>query len=178
MKLSKNRRRSNKMYLACSYMLNTKDDDMSRYKISKISRPYENRDNAFSAGKDLIKEAYDKIMRGVTFPIINYDKNNISILETTVENDVSLVVVYCYENGDYETLCFLSIETLEIDSYFGRVIIRHCDAENDIVHVFCRYGLFWYLVTNNEIPLIVKRFWWFTSLDKMVCYISGYISVI
>lgn len=161
------------VYLACAYMLNTKNEDYSvlRYGNSSV---YDNTHEAYQDGFDLVKEAYNRIKSGeITFPCIpNFDKNKVFMEE--FEFNGCNAVVYKNDDGTYEWLCSYNIEELTFHVYNNTECIVYTDG--DTTHSLVKYGKFWYLICNIhsdvyvEFPCIAKKFWWFTGLDRMIYY--------
>ena len=159
------------MYVACVYMLDTKADKkkdmaMLRYKNSEAYGGCKAEFCAEIAAREIIKEAYNSIIIGeITFPgINNFDKSKVELHGTTD-------VIYRYDDSSYEVLCCSSIDKLNLFREFGRETSWYDDGDPYPMprHVFCRYGLFWYLIANiDEYPVIVKKFWWFTSINKLI----------
>jgi hypothetical protein len=152
-------------------MLNTKDDDLAvlRYKTAWSDQTY----SAHEDGQTFIREVYERIKNGkITFPgIKDFDKSRIAL---SADSDYIVYHSNDYDKSRDRILCYFTVESVEIGKYFGKDTITYYDSNLDVIHVFCRHGLFWYFICNAgnecEIPLIVKKFWWFTSFDKMMDY--------
>lgn len=134
---------------------------------------YDDEDQASTNGIGLLEEAYSDITCGkIKFPWIdNPQEDNVRLRQ------VDQRIIYEDHGVTVAVLCGMVTVEVEIDgdNIYFRPTPCAINFDDDFVSFsspvpdfsICRYGLFNYAVCGSR-PVIAKRFWYFTKIDKIV----------
>ena len=147
------------------YMVPTKSDkyDDSVFEV-KHTKLCEDKLEAFLLGMELLEEVYEDIKTGkITFNFIK-DFNPKNVILNSSKCSI-------YYNMDREQYSLCGMINHDILTYRGNIYIGDNENYKTFDYAILKHGLFMYVVYCYENPIIVKRFWVFTKIDKIINWI-------